>query len=85
MPTSDPPIITTGRYRHFKGREYTVLGIARHSETLDPHVLYRQEYGDHSLWIRPLEMFMEQVEVDGQIQPRFELIQPQEFDGLVSK
>ncbi len=45
--------ISPGPYRHYKGKEYTVLGVARHSETLEELVLYRQEYGDHSLWVRP--------------------------------
>ena len=45
--------VPTGRYRHYKGREYTVLGVARHSETQEELVVYRQEYGDCSLWVRP--------------------------------
>jgi len=64
--------IPFGRYRHFKGNEYTVLGIARHSETLEEHVVYRQEYGDHGLWVRPTQMFMEAVEVHGQEVARFQ-------------
>jgi hypothetical protein len=60
-----------GRYRHYKGREYTVLGLARHSETLEELVVYRQEYGDHGLWVRPQQMFLETVELDGQLRPRF--------------
>jgi len=63
--------ITPGRYRHYKGNEYTVLGIARHSETLEELVVYRQEYGDHGLWVRPAAMFAETVEVNGQTVPRF--------------
>jgi hypothetical protein len=63
--------ITLGRYRHYKGNEYTVLGIARHSETLEELVVYRQEYGDRGLWVRPAAMFAETVEVDGQTVPRF--------------
>jgi hypothetical protein len=63
--------ITPGRYRHYKGNEYTVLGIARHSETLEELVVYRQEYGDRSLWVRPAAMFAETVEVNGQTVPRF--------------
>ena len=61
-----------GRYRHFKGNEYTVIGTARHSETLDELVLYRQEYGEHGLWVRPKEMFSESVTVDGKDVPRFQ-------------
>jgi len=61
----------SGRYRHYKGKEYTVLGLARHSETLEELVVYRQEYGDHGIWVRPKQMFTEQVNVDGQEIPRF--------------
>ncbi len=68
--TNIPP----GRYRHYKGNEYTVIGEARHSETLQELVVYRQEYGDHGLWVRPKQMFLETVEVDGQNVPRFQRI-----------
>jgi cupin 2 domain-containing protein len=64
--------ITLGRYRHYKGMEYTVLGVARHSETDEELVVYRQEYGDHGLWVRPKKMFMEKVTVDGKEVPRFQ-------------
>lgn len=63
--------IPSGRYRHYKGNEYTVLGIARHSETEEELVVYRQEYGPRALWVRPKAMFGETIEVDGQIVPRF--------------
>jgi len=63
--------VQPGRYRHYKGNEYTVLGVARHSETLDELVVYRQEYGDHGLWVRPAAMFTETVVVDGKTVPRF--------------
>jgi hypothetical protein len=63
--------ISPGRYRHYMGKEYFVLGVARHSETLEELVVYRQEYGDHSLWARPKRMFLETVEVDGHELPRF--------------
>ena len=63
-----------GRYRHYKGNEYTVLGVVRHSESLDELVLYRQEYGDHGLWVRPKEMFSETVKIDGQDVPRFQFL-----------
>lgn len=63
--------ISPGRYRHYKGNEYTVLGVARHSETEEPIVVYRQEYGDHGLWVRPLGMFLEKVLVNGEQVPRF--------------
>ena len=66
--------LALGRYRHFKGKDYTVLGVARHSETGEELVVYRHEYGDHSLWVRPLAMFLEVVEIDGKEVPRFQLI-----------
>jgi cupin 2 domain-containing protein len=61
-----------GRYRHYKGNENTVIGTARHSETLEELVVYRQEYGEHGLWVRPKEMFADTVTVDGQEVPRFQ-------------
>jgi cupin 2 domain-containing protein len=64
--------IPIGRYRHFKGKEYTVFGTARHSETLEELVIYRQEYGDHGLWVRPRQMFAETVKVDGREVARFQ-------------
>jgi len=66
--------IAPGRYRHYKGNEYTVLGVARHSETHEELVVYRQEYGDRGLWVRPAAMFAETVVVDGQIVPRFRFV-----------
>jgi len=60
-----------GRYRHYKGNYYEVIGIARHSETEEEMVVYRKLYGDHSLWVRPLTMFLEQVEVNGRLVQRF--------------
>jgi hypothetical protein len=68
--------ILPGRYRHYKGKEYLVLGIARHSETLDELVAYQQDYGERGLWVRPKEMFLEQVEVAGERRPRFEYVGP---------
>lgn len=64
--------IQPGRYRHYKGNEYTVIGTARHSETLEEMVVYRQEYGEHGLWVRPKQMFAETVKIDGQEVPRFQ-------------
>ena len=66
--------IPSGRYRHYKGNEYTVIGTARHSETLEEHVVYRQEYGDHGLWVRPKQMFSETVKVDGRDVSRFQFV-----------
>ncbi|MEG2507742.1 MAG: DUF1653 domain-containing protein, partial [Longicatena sp.] len=60
-----------GRYQHFKGKHYSLLYVAKHSETLEKYVVYRQLYGDGSVWIRPLSMFLEQVEINGQQVPRF--------------
>ncbi len=60
-----------GRYRHYKGTFYEVIGVARHSETEEKLVVYRCLYGDHSLWARPLAMFMESVIIDGRRVPRF--------------
>ena len=68
------PNIPPGRYRHYKGNEYTVLGVARHSETLEELVVYRQEYGDRGLWVRPAAMFAETVIVEGKAVPRFKPI-----------
>ena len=63
--------IPLGRYRHFKGMEYEVLGIASHSETLEPMVVYRALYGEGGFWVRPLSMWTETVERDGKTFPRF--------------
>jgi hypothetical protein len=65
------PTTATGRYRHYKGGEYEVLGVVRHSETLEPMVLYRALYGEQGLWVRPHAMFFETIESDGVRQPRF--------------
>jgi hypothetical protein len=69
--------ITPGRYRHYKGKEYIVLGVARHSETEEELVVYRQDYGDRGLWVRPAGMFLEAVNVDGSVRPRFAWIAPE--------
>lgn len=60
-----------GRYRHYKGQPYEVLGVARHSETLEPLVVYRALYGEHGLWVRPAAMFTEMVVVGGVQVSRF--------------
>ena len=64
-------MIRPGRYRHYKGNDYEVVGIARHSETEEEMVVYRKLYGDASLWVRTLVMFIEDVVVDGRTVPRF--------------
>ena len=69
QPLPDAPL---GRYRHYKGGEYEVLGVARHSETQAPMVVYRPLYNDSGWWVRPHAMFFEQVLVDGVRRPRFE-------------
>jgi hypothetical protein len=63
-----------GKYRHFKGKQYLVLYHARHSETLEELVVYQALYGERGIWVRPLEMFLEQVEVNGRFVNRFEEI-----------
>ena len=66
--------IKPGRYRHFKGKEYEVLGVARHSETEEELVVYRALYGDFGLWVRPVSMWTEAVERDGKTFRRFTYI-----------
>jgi hypothetical protein len=66
-----------GRYRHYKGNDYIVLGVARHSETEETLVVYRQDYGDRGLWVRPKGMFLETVDIDGRTVPRFEYVGPE--------
>lgn len=63
-----------GRYRHFKGKEYELLGLARHSETLEELVVYRALYGEMGLWVRPAAMWSETVDRDGYHGPRFTYI-----------
>jgi cyclomaltodextrinase / maltogenic alpha-amylase / neopullulanase len=64
-----------GKYRHFKGNEYEVVGVARHSESLEEYVIYKPLYDSVSeYWIRPLAMFLETVERDGVVRPRFEYV-----------
>ena len=65
------PTLAPGRYRHYKGGEYEVLAVARHSETLEAQVVYRPLYKQSGWWVRPHAMFIETVTVDGRKQPRF--------------
>ena len=80
MRKSLPPLseaatkLQLGRYRHYSGKEYRLIGVARHSETLEELAVYQAEYGDHSTWVRPLAMFVEIVERDGVSVSRFEYI-----------
>lgn len=64
-------MIKLGKYRHYKGSEYEVLGLAKHSETLEDLVVYRALYGERALWVRPLKMFTENVTVNGNPVSRF--------------
>lgn len=66
--------IARGIYQHYKGQHYEVLGCAKHSETTEDLVVYRALYGDYGLWVRPLDMFTETIEIDGSIKARFALI-----------
>lgn len=63
-----------GKYRHFKGKEYLLIGIASHSETMEPMVVYKALYGEEGLWVRPAAMWTETVERDGYCGPRFQYI-----------
>jgi hypothetical protein len=64
-------VVAPGRYRHYKGDEYEVLDMARHSENLEAMVVYRALYGQRGLWVRPAAMFVETVQVNGISVPRF--------------
>ena len=66
------PTLPAGRYRHYKQLDYEVIGVVRHSETLEPLVLYKALYGEQGLWVRPFAMFTEEVVVDGIRRPRFQ-------------
>jgi len=66
------PTLPAGRYRHYKQRDYEVIGVVRHSETLEPLVLYKALYGEQGMWVRPFAMFTEEVVVDGVSRPRFQ-------------
>ena len=67
-------MIQPGRYRHYKGNDYQVIGVARHSETEEELVVYRPLYGDQGLWVRPAAMFSESVQVNGEQVPRFRFL-----------
>jgi len=66
--------IKLGKYLHFKGKEYEVVGLAKHSETLEDLVVYRALYANNDLWVRPLAMFTEEVEINNKKMPRFRYI-----------
>jgi hypothetical protein len=68
-------LIVAGQcYEHYKGLRYTILGIARHSETLEDMVVYQALYGEGAMWVRPLSMFLENIVIDGCLQPRFKRV-----------
>lgn len=66
--------IQLGKYRHFKGKEYEAIALAKHSETLEDMVVYRALYGDYGIWVRPASMWQEEVIEDGKVFRRFEKI-----------
>lgn len=68
------PETPLGRYRHYKGADYEVIGVARHSETHEPLVVYRPLYNDTGWWVRPHAMFFENIEIDGALRPRFQKV-----------
>lgn len=73
-------LMKLGIYEHYKKKRYEVIGVARHSETLEEMVVYRalydsEEFGDRALWVRPKEMFLEEIEIDGVRRPRFEYVE----------
>lgn len=68
--------IRPGRYRHYKGKDYAAFRVARHSETEEVFVVYRLLYGDGGWWVRPYDMFVGDVVVDGALRPRFEYVAP---------
>ena len=72
MTTAIKPLpLKSGLYQHYKGPQYKVFYVATHSETQEPLVIYQALYGEHGMWARPLSMFLETVEKDGQVIPRF--------------
>lgn len=75
-PSEEAKSLRIGTYEHFKGNKYKVMGVVRHSETQEEMVLYQALYGDHGLWVRPLPMFLEDVEKDGVRVPRFRCLEP---------
>ena len=64
-------MIALGKYRHYKGGEYEVIGVAKHTETLEDLVVYRALYDEGQIWVRPLHMFLEEVDIDGKKVSRF--------------
>ena len=69
-----PKELKMGKYKHYKGNFYQVEGVATHSETEESMVIYRPLYGESALWVRPLTMFLEEVEIEGKSQARFDYV-----------
>lgn len=76
--------IRPGRYRHYKGKDYAVFRVAMHSETEEALVVYRLLYGDSGWWVRPYDMFVGRVIVNGKLQPRFEYVAPLDADVFLT-
>ncbi|MBP7073847.1 MAG: DUF1653 domain-containing protein [Rhabdochlamydiaceae bacterium] len=72
--STEAAILKPGIYQHYSGKQYEVLGVGRHSESLEELVIYRALYAPYDFWVRPLSMFIESVEINGQTTPRFQLI-----------
>ena len=68
-------IVVGSLYEHYKGLRYKILGVGRHSETLEELVVYQALYGEGDVWVRPLNMFLESITINGLLQPRFKLVQ----------
>lgn len=68
-------VVIGGKYEHYKGKPYRVLAVARHSETLEEMVVYQQQYGEGGIWVRPMGMFLETIEVEGKTVPRFRYLE----------
>ncbi len=68
-------IVVGSLYEHYRGLRYKILGVGRHSETLEELVVYQAQYGEGDVWVRPLGMFLENITIHGQSQPRFRLVQ----------
>lgn len=64
-----------GKYKHYKGNEYEVIGVAKHSETLEEMVVYRALYGEKQIWVRPIQIFLEEIEIDGKKTLRFQCLE----------
>ena len=67
-------VVALGIYEHYSGKRYQVLGVAQHTETSETVIVYRSLYGDFALWVRPKSMFLEHIEKNGQLIPRFKLV-----------